>query len=433
MKRIGSGLALAAVASLVALALRRHPEAPHPPPPSPLLAEFSPEELEKILQHSPLGPPPPDPTNAYAENPAAARLGQILFFDPRFSRDGKVSCATCHRPSQGFGDGMGLSDRFALDRNVPTLWNVAYNRWYFWDGRSDSLWSQALKPLENPREQGGSRLQFVHLILQDPRLKGLYESVFGPMGALGDPERFPAAGGPFCRPEGGPLHQAWMSMAEGDREIVNRCFANLGKAIAAYERRLQSRRSPFDVFVEGIRSSDPSKLSTFSPRARKGLKLFIGRGNCRLCHSGPAFTDGEFHNLGIPPVRGGLTADRYAAIAELRLDPFNSKGAYSDDAAHGGLKLDYLFLHQDLWGQVKTPSLRNVAKTAPYMNQGQFKSLKDVVRFYSTLDGMVRAGHHERAILAPVNLTPEESAALLSFLESLTDEQIDESLLKPLP
>ena len=122
-----------------------------------------------------------------------------------------------------------------------------------------------------------------------------------------------------------------------------------------------------------------------------------------------------------------------ASIAELQRDLFNSKGPFSDDVAAGGMKLNYLLVHQDLWGEIKTPSLRNVAKTAPYMNQGQFKSLNDVVTFYSTLQGMVRAGHHERAILAPVNLTPEESDALVGFLQSLTDEQIDDRLLKPLP
>jgi cytochrome c peroxidase len=399
----------------------------------PALSEFTDQDLEKILQHSPLGPPPADPTNLVADRPEAAHLGQALFFDARFSKTGTVACSTCHLPSRGFTDGKGLPDVFPIDRNVPSLWNVSYNRWFFWDGRSDSLWSQALKPLENPKEQGGTRLQFAHLVLQDPRLRDLYERVFGPIGSLDDPKRFPPAGGPLCRPEGGTLHLAWMSMTEPDRDLINRVFANLGKAIAAYERRLVSRRSPFDIFVEGVREADATKLSALSSKARKGLKLFVGRGNCRLCHSGPTFTDGEFHNLGIPAVRGGPTADRYSAIGELRRDPFNAKGSFSDDPAGGGLKLDYLAINQDLWGQVKTPSLRNVARTAPYMHQGQFKSLPEVVAFYSTLKGMGRAGHHERAILSPVNLTPEESDALVAFLESLTDEKIDESLLKPLP
>jgi cytochrome c peroxidase len=407
-------------------------DAPPSRPPAPAEG-FTAEELERIFQHSPLGNPPADPTNAAFENPKAARLGQRIFYDPRFSRDGSVSCATCHRASAGFGDAAPLPKDFPVERNVPTLWNVAFNRWFFWDGRADSLWAQALKPLENPREHAGTRLQYVHLLRRDPVLKSAYEEVFGPMPELGDPARFPAAGGPFALPEGSPLRSAWAAMQEEDRAAVNRVFANLGKSIAAYERNLVTRRSPFDVFVEGLRSGDPAKLAALSPEARLGLKLFVGRANCRLCHTGPNFSDGEFHNIGIPPSLGGLTPDRFAAIDEVRRDEFNTRGPYSDDRPLGEKKLDYLVKLQDAWGQIKTPGLRNVARTAPYMHQGQFKTLPEVVRFYSTLQGMVQAGHHERAILTPLGLTAHESTALVAFLESLTDEKIDEALLKPLP
>src|SRR5579862_6907519 len=127
-------------------------------------AGFSPAEIELILQHSPLGQPPPDPTNRVADSPDAAAFGQAVFYSPRFSRNGKTSCATCHDPGKGFGDGRSMPEGFPVDRNVPTLWNVAYQRWFFWDGRSDSLWSQALKPLENPREHGGTRLEVAHIL-----------------------------------------------------------------------------------------------------------------------------------------------------------------------------------------------------------------------------------------------------------------------------
>jgi cytochrome c peroxidase len=431
MKLTAAALVLAGIiaVALVAAALRTPP--PAAPTPS-VPGEFMPEELEKILQHSPLGPPPADPTNAFADRDDAAHFGQLLFFDPGFSREGKVSCSTCHVPARGFGDGKGLPEAFPVDRNVPTLWNVAYDRWFFWDGRSDTLWAQALKPLENPREHGGSRLQFVHLVRQSPRLRQAYERVFGALPDLSDDRRFPPAGSPLSVPAGGPLQAAWRSMSPDDQRIVDRIFANLGKAIAAYERRLQSRHSPFDAFVEGVREGNGTKLAALSARAKAGLKLFVGKANCRFCHSGPNFTDGEFHNIGIPPARGPLTPDRYAAIDVLKNDPFNSKGTFSDDPAAGEKKLDYVWVHQDLWGQVKTPSLRNVARTAPYMHQGQFKTLKEVVRFYSTLEGMTQAGHHERTMLMPLNLGGEEIAALVAFLESLTDEQIDPRLLKPL-
>jgi cytochrome c peroxidase len=393
------------------------------PKPEAASGDFTPQEIEKILQHSPLGPPPPDPTNAVADQPAAATFGQAVFFDPRFSGTGKASCSTCHDPRRGFGDAKAMPDGFPVDRNVPTLWNVAYNRWFFWDGRSDSLWNQALKPLENPRELASSRLAVAHVIRTDARLRSLYEAAFGPMPSMDDVRRFPASGG--------PAQENWTSLSEADRALVDRLFTNVGKSIAAYERRLISRRSPFDVFVEGLRTGDRGKQSALSASAKAGLKIFIGKGNCRLCHSGPAFTDGEFHNLGIPPSRGGPTASRFDAIPECRRDPFNGKGVYSDDREAGAKKLDYLVHLPDSWGQIKTPGLRNVAKTAPYMHQGQFKTLAEVVEFYSMLQGVLQAGHHERTILLPLFLDKAESRGLVDFLESLTDEKIDEGLIRP--
>jgi cytochrome c peroxidase len=240
---------------------------------------------------------------------------------------------------------------------------------------------------------------------------------------MDDVRRFPASGG--------PAQENWTSLSEADRALVDRLFTNVGKSIAAYERRLISRRSPFDVFVEGLRTGDRGKQSALSASAKSGLKIFIGKGNCRLCHSGPAFTDGEFHNLGIPPSRGGPTASRFDAIPECRRDPFNGKGVYSDDREAGAKKLDYLVHLPDSWGQIKTPGLRNVAKTAPYMHQGQFKTLAEVVEFYSMLQGVLQAGHHERTILLPLFLDKAESRGLVDFLESLTDEKIDEGLIRP--
>jgi cytochrome c peroxidase len=404
----------------------------HKKPATVVSTEFTPEELDRIFQHSPPGDPPRDPTNAVFEKPDAARLGQRLFFDPRFSKEGTVACSTCHIPARGFNDGEALPQKFPVDRNVPTLWNVAYNRWFFWDGRVDSLWSQALKPLENPREHAATRLQVVHQVCEDPALRSAYERVFGPAPDLSDSGRFPPRGGPLAFPPGSPLHAAWTSMPGPDQATVDRVFSNLGKAIASYERQLVSRHAPFDVFVEGLKSGDAEKLKALSPEARRGLRLFIGKANCRLCHSGPQFSDGEFHNIGIPPLRGGLTPDRFAAIEEVRNDPFNMKSVFSDDRSVGEAKLDYLVRLQDAWGQIKTPTLRNIAKTAPYMHQGQFAELEEVVRFYSTLKGMIQAGHHERAILTPLALTPQEIAALVAFLESLSDEKIDARLLKPI-
>lgn len=388
--------------------------------------EFSAEEIDLLRRHSPLGPPPPDPTNAVADHKAAAALGQRLFFDVRLSRGGKASCASCHDPAKGLADGEALSGRFGLDRHVPTLWNAAYQRWFFWDGRADTLWSQALKPLENPAEHAFTRLEAAHLVRRDARLKAAYEGVFGPMPDL---SAFPAAGGPVPDPA---MARAWEGMRPEDRDVVDRIFAGLGKSIAAYVRKLVSRRSPFDVFVEGLREGDRGKMAALSPEARRGLKLFVGRGNCRLCHVGPAFTDGEFHDLGLIPAKGPPAPGRFEGIRELRKDPFNGSGAHSDARAEGAKKLEFLSELPETWGQFKTPSLRNVAKTAPYMHQGQFATTREVVRFYSTLRPSTRGGHPHPGVLRPLRLDEEEVDALVAFLESLTDEGIDPSLLRPL-
>src|SRR5581483_6281118 len=310
--------------------------------------------------------------------------------------------------------------------------NVAFNRWYFWDGRSDSLWAQALRPLENPREHGGSRLQIAHLIVQDRRLRRRYERLFGPLPDLSDPGRFPGRGGPVSDSSHPGLQAAWHSMSPEDQGTVDRIFANIGKAISAYERQLLSRHSRFDVFVEGLRERDGTKLRALSAPERAGLKLFVGKGQCRLCHSGPNFTDGEFHNIGIQSLARSSPPDRHRALRELREDPFNSKGTFSDDRRAGERKLDGLRTSPDLWGQVKTPSLRNVAKTSPYMHQGQMTTLTDVVRFYSEFRGMAQPGESEHAILTPLALRKDEVDALVAFLGSLTDEAIDERLTRPI-
>lgn len=399
---------------------------------------FTEQEQRRVLQHSPLPPPPPDPTNAVADNPAAARLGQRLFFDPRLSSNGRISCATCHQPQRHFADGKPLAEGLSrVERHTPALWNVAYNRWYFWDGRADTLWSQALQPIERPDEMGGSRTDVARLIAADRELRAAYEQVFGPIGELDDPRRFPPGARPHLDGARRPEHAAWESMNPEDRERVERVFVSAGKAIAAYQRRLLSRRSAFDVFVEGLRSGDAEKLSALSASAQRGLRLFVGRGNCRLCHSGPNFTDGEFHSVRVPPLEGGLPRDpgRYRGIEKVLADPFNAAGRYSDRGeGPAAEKLRHLARKPDDWGRFKTPSLRNVALTPPYMHQGQFATLDEVLDHYSTFSRALPAGHHQQeTILVALNLTPEEKADLKAFLESLTDVDVDDELLRAPP
>lgn len=419
---------------------------------------LDPELARRVLALSPLGPPPPDPTNAVADDPDAARLGQRLFFDPRFSKNGDTSCATCHVPGKGFADGLPLAQGVGgLERHSMALWNVAYQRWFFWDGRADSLWAQALVPLESPLEHGGSRLQYAHLVHDDPLLREEYELVFGPLPDLDDGVRFPAEGRPVPEREADghsptppgaershhalsekhfyhPHQRAWDSMGEEDRVAVTRVFVNLGKALAAYERLLVSRASPFDTYVEGLREGDPAKLAAISPEARRGLELFVGEASCHVCHNGPDLSDREFHDLGLPPGPGAPADDagRAGALATLRSSPFVGTGDYSDDReATVARKVEFLPSHAHAGGgEFKTPTLRNVALSPPYMHQGQLATLEDVVRFYSTEAGQLDERPSTERILQPLHLSDADVHALVAFLESLTDERIDPALTR---
>jgi len=395
---------------------------------------FTDIEKQRIFHHSPVPDPPEDPTNRYEKDPRAARLGQFLFFDTRLSSNGKIACATCHDPARGFADGKPVFEGLRRGkRNTLSLWNVAYNRWYFWDGRADSLWAQAATPIEHPDEMGFSRVEAARLVAGDLDLRRAYESIFGD---LPDLAKLPRRARPVADDPRHADDVAWRAMSDADRSAVNRVFVNLAKAIAAYQRQLISRRAPFDEFVTGLCDGDVGKKKAISPAAQRGLKLFVGRANCRLCHSGSLFTDGEFHNTGVPPPPGREADDpgRFRGIDVLLAGEFNAATAFSD-APDGskGRRLRRFRANVDDWGAFKTPSLRNVALTAPYMHQGQLATLGDVIRYYSTLEGAVRPSHHRETVLSPLGLSVDEVNDLTAFLESLTGDSIPQSLRKPPP
>lgn len=320
---------------------------------------------------------PDDPSNAWDDSVAAAALGKRLFFDPRFSRNQAVACSTCHDPERQFqdgrkvGEGMGVGSR----RTMPIA-AAGYNPWLFWDGRKDSLWSQALGPLEDPLEHGGNRVRYARLM--QSHYSQAYVDLFGPMPEL--------AGLPD---DASPLgtaaeQQAWQAMEPAARDAVSRVFANMGKAIAAYERSLQHEPSRVDRYIEQLLGGDRDGPPALTPQEVRGLRLFVGKGDCVSCHNGPLLTDQHFHNTGVPP-RDSKRPDagRAAAIARVRGDEFNCLGRYSD--ASPAQCQELRFLAEDdaqLQGAFRTPGLRGVALRPPYMHAGQFASLEEVVRHY---------------------------------------------------
>ena len=357
--------------------------------------------------------PPPNPTNRVADNPEAAQLGQMFFFDTRFSKDGTVACATCHSPFHGFADVEATSLGAGRGtRNAPTLLNAAYNQWQFWDGRADTLWSQALGALEGEAEQAGTRLQYAHLIHR--HYAADYDKVFGELPELEDTTRFPV--------DGKPGDSAFDRMSAADQHAVNIVFANIGKAIEAYERLLISRNAPFDRFVAG----DTEALSL---EAKRGLKIFIGKGVCILCHDTPSFTNNEFHNLGVP--QGELPEDlgRFAGISELLVNPFNGGGIYSDDTAVASRILNFLEPIPQHKGEFKTPTLRNVALTAPYFHTGEFPTLESVIEFNNIGGTGGNFVGQREGTLEPLGLSEQEKVDLIEFLETLTGESPPAHLL----
>jgi cytochrome c peroxidase len=397
-------------------------------------ALYTPDELAAIMAHSPLGPPPADPTDGVADNPRAAALGQKLFFDGGLSVNGAISCATCHQPQRAFTDGRAVAKGLAVGtRNAPSLLGAAENHWFFWDGRADSLWSQVPYVIENPREFGSDRLHVAHALYKDRSLRRAYEQVFGPMPPLADSGRFPAHGRPEDD-ESAPAARAWDAMTAADRDAVDRVLANVGKAIEAYERKLTGGPSPFDLYVEGLKAGDPTKLAMLSPAAKRGLKLFVGAGHCDLCHSGPDFSDGEFHNIGLPvlPSEDPDTA-RAAGIAELCADLFNGTGRFSDDPSAAKDKLAYLPSPQSQLGAFKTPSLRNVALTAPYMHDGRFKTLRDVLAFYAEGEAVSHGrlvGTREETLALIPHFTASQISDLIAFLERLNSAAPSPALIR---
>lgn len=361
-----------------------------------------------------------DPSNAVEAMPAAVALGQRLFEDPRFSRNQAVSCASCHEPQRHFQDGRPVGQGIGTgSRRTMSITGVAHGAWFFWDGRKDSLWSQALGPLEDAVEHGSNRTRIARLIGANHRAG--YEAVFGP---LPDLSGLPADAGP----QGDAQERAaWQAMPAARRHEVNRVFANLGKAIAAYERTSMPAESRFDRYARAVVAGDAAGQQVLSAQEVSGLRLFLGKGQCATCHNGPLFTDQHFHNTGVPQ-RDAARPDRGRASATARVsgDEFNCLGPFSDAPKQACEELRFMVSGDPaLEGAFKTPSLRNVARRAPYMHAGQFASLDEVVTHYARSPKATvghselaheGAGHAERR---PIRLSGAEARDLVAFLKTL--------------
>jgi cytochrome c peroxidase len=319
--RRGSLLALSAlVAGLVSVTACGRP-------PAPAL------ELVPLVAHVAGRGPSPEVT-----------LGVRLFFDPKLSIDGSVSCATCHQPGQGFSNGAavgtGVGGQMG-NRSVPTVYAAAHNPFQFWDGRATTLEQQALMPITNPLEMGETLPAVVAKLGQDAGYKQLFQVVYG----------------------GPPTAQ------------------RLGKAIASFERALTADRSPFDRFIAG-------DAAAMTAQQQRGWAVFQDRGRCIECHKLPDFTDNTFHNLGVGTDKVTVDVGRQGVT-----------GKQSD------------------WAAFKTPTLRNITRTAPYMHDGSEATLTDMVRFYD------RGGLENPnldAKMKPIHLMVEEREDLLAFLDALS-------------
>jgi len=305
-------------------------------------------------------------------------LGRQLFFDKRLSADGTVSCASCHVPEKAFTDGRRLAVGFKQQvgtRNTPSLLNVRFNSSFFWDGRQDSLENQALDPLLNPREHGLTDINsMLSTISKDATYKKQFASAF-------------------------PHKDSKISANQ------------IASAIASFERILVAADSPFDRFYYG---GDQSALSA---PAKRGMQLFQGSARCVSCHTfdrqSALFTDNEFHQLGIGISRiSNELPELTQQVVRLREKNLSLDSSILNDAKLAELGRFAITMKPLDIGRFRTPSLRNVALTAPYMHDGSIATLPEAVE--------LELYYRSTEIGYPLILTPAEKNDLVQFLESLS-------------
>jgi cytochrome c peroxidase len=343
--------------------------------------------------HPSHGPWPPlvrkDPSNRVSRNKAAIAFGEALFRDPRLSASGTIACATCHRTDRGFGDGLPRAQGLAaVDRNTPSVANAGLQRWYGWDGAGDSLWAQSLRPIVDPREMGSDYARLAAKVRRDADLRNGSRHAFG--------------GPPPADDEG--------------------VAVDVAKALAAFVETIVTGRTPFDDFRDALERGDRVAAARYPLAAQRGLAIFIGKGRCNVCHIGAHFSNGEFHDVGIPFFAGPgrVDAGRFDGIRRLKSSRYNLPDRSDDPKRATAIGTRYVASEHRNFGEFKVPSLRNAARTAPYMHNGSLATLSDVVRHYSEIDEDRLHADGER-ILRPLRLSDAEIDDLVAFLESLDD------------
>lgn len=374
--------------------------------------------LLETLSLASLPPVAADWRNPLANNAEAAKIGKRLFGDPRLSGDGTLSCRSCHIPERYFQDGLATSEGMTrLERNAPSLLGVAYRRWLYWDGRKDSLWSQALEPIETAEEMNGTRAGVARLVLGDDTLRDAYERLFGASDPAGWTDWPPRAS-----PKGAPSEQAeWEHLGPREQRQITEIFVNVGKAIAAFEATLSLPKTPFDRFVEALTSGDEARANELlSAQERHGLRKFIsGESGCASCHLGPLFATDAFRNIGtVLGADGSRDPGQLRGRDALIRDDFNCKSPWSD--AQSCSHLDALYRVEVvslLDGSFRTPGLRNLVQTAPYMHDGRFTSLEEVMDHYRS-PPLKPQNRHEIPRLD--GLTDRDVQSIIAFLKVLS-------------
>ncbi len=358
-------------------------------------------KVEEITLLASLGPWPvplvKDPSNALSGSKAAIALGRALFRDKRLSNTADLSCLSCHQAQHGFAEPRALSKgRQLLIRNSPSIWNQAGQRWFAWDGASDSLWMHAIKPLLNPAEMASNQESIAQLLRGDPKLAMLYARL--------------------------PAHNQRIDATAASQEVLT---VTVAKALAAFTETLRSPRTPFDRYRDAVLKQDWAAADRYPAAAERGFKLFVGKANCIACHAGPNFSNGEFadtgvgHFIRVPGRNSEVDTGRHGGVSKVMHDRYNLLGMFSDTAPSTTTHTRYVKHHHALFGQFKVPSLRELTKTGPYMHDGRLNTLRDIVLHYSTIPADRLHADGEKSLRA-LELTDTQIDELVSFLESLS-------------